>query len=335
MGVIGAEVYANGAIVASDVTAAEAIAIAREQGGFAWIGLLRADRAELAELQDLLGLHSLAVADAQRGHRRALLETYGGDLFIALQPAHYLDDSESVVCAEIDLFVVENAIVTVHDDEVIDLDSARRELLAHPEVLTRGPLAVVWAVFELVLRRYEPVLAGVQNDIDEIQAQLFAEQTGVSHRIFALKREVLELQQATAPLTDMVARLRQVAAEHGAAPHAFRDVLDRARHVSDVVAGLTQTLDSALQVDATLSDQRVNLDMRRMAEIGLLQDEKVKKVSGWAAILFAPTLVGTVYGMNFENMPELGWAFGYPFALLLMVSTSVVLYVIFRRRDWL
>jgi magnesium transporter len=225
--------------------------------------------------------------------------------------------------------------VTVHDDEVIDLDSARRELLAHPEVLTRGPLAVVWAVFELVLRRYEPVLAGVQNDIDEIQAQLFAEQTGVSHRIFALKREVLELQQATAPLTDMVARLRQVAAEHGAAPHAFRDVLDRARHVSDVVAGLTQTLDSALQVDATLSDQRVNLDMRRMAEIGLLQDEKVKKVSGWAAILFAPTLVGTVYGMNFENMPELGWAFGYPFALLLMVSTSVVLYVIFRRRDWL
>ena len=120
----------------------------------------------------------------------------------------------------------------------------------------------------------------------------------------------------------------------GSAP-AFHEVDDRARHISDRVDGFKQTLDSALQVDATLTEQRTNEDMRRMTQFGLDQNDQVKKVSSWAAILFAPTLVGTVYGMNFDNMPELHWDFGYPLALGLMLATSVTLFLVFKRRGWL
>lgn len=337
MAVIDAVVYVDGKRVAEGLSPEDALAQAREKKGTVWIGLNSPDADEIARIGGLFGLHPLVIEESQRDHTRAALERFGDQLFIVLQPAHYIDASETVETAEIDLLVGPDYIVTVHSDDAVDLAGTRAYIERHDEILSRGPIAVVWAVFEMVVRGYAPVLAGVENDIDEIETALFSREKGVSQRIFALQREVIDLHHATAPLPDMLTRMQQIVTEatgRKEAP-AFREAYDRAQVVIDRVLGFKHTLDSALQVDATLSEQRTNEDMKRMTEFGLQQNDQVKKISSWAAILFAPTLVGTVYGMNFDDMPELSWQFGYPMALGLMVVTSVTLYVVFKKRGWL
>jgi len=204
-------------------------------------------------------------------------------------------------------------------------------------VLAIGPYAVVWAVCDDIIDQYLPVAQGVENDIDEIEDELFSGDPTVSKRIFGLQREVIDLQHATTPLLSMLDRLQKIVMEVTGQPEApaFRDVDDHARIVVEQVDTFRATLDSALTVHATMVDQENNEAMRRMAESGLQQNEQVKKVSGWAAILFAPTLVGTIYGMNFRYMPELNWVFGYPMALGLMLATSLTLYTVFKRKGWL
>lgn len=196
---------------------------------------------------------------------------------------------------------------------------------------------MVWAIIEHLVDAYGPVLGGVENDIDEIEDELFSRDPDVAQRIFKLQREVIDLQHATAPLGDMLDRLQPIAAEamDTAEAPAFRDIDDRARHINDRVGGFRHTLDNALTVNATLADEARNEEMRRLTEFGIEQNDQVKKISSWAAILFAPTLVGTIYGMNFDNMPELDWKFGYPVALLAMLTTSVTLFLVFKHKDWL
>ena len=331
------QVYADGAPVARGAAPLEAIRDARRRGGFVWISLRRPGPDELHEIATDLGLHPLAVADCLRGHQRAKLEHFGETTFLVLQPARYVDASESVEFTEVDVFMGADFIVTVVDESLADAREARSALEAHPEILTKGTFAVAWAIFQQLIDSYVPVLDGVEHDIDEIEEQLFSRDPDVAERIFKLQREVIALQRATAPLGEMLDRMQRivVAATGAAEAPAFRDADDRARHVDARVAGFKHTLDSALTVNATLADEARNEEMKRLTEFGLQQNEQVKKISSWAAILFAPTLVGTIYGMNFDDMPELSWTFGYPLALLAMVATSSTLYVVFKRRGWL
>jgi magnesium transporter len=211
-------------------------------------------------------------------------------------------------------------------------------LESSPDLLRGGPEAVLYAILDRVVDGYIPVVAGLGNDIDEIEIEVFSGDPRVSRRIYELSREVTQFQRATRPLAGMLAALSAGFAKYGIHEELQRYLRDVDDHVTEVVEHVEeyrQLLRDMLTVNATLVAQQQNEEMKSLSEASNLQNEEVKKISAWAAILFAPTLIGTVYGMNFENMPELGWAHGYPLALLLMVITCGTLYAVFKRRDWL
>ncbi len=283
-------------------------------------------------------LHELAVEDAIVAHQRPKLERYGDTLFVVLRPARYLDAIEEVAFGELHVFVGQDFVVTVRHSEAPDLATVRRRMEDDPELLRRGPEAVLYAILDAVVDGYAPVVAGLQNDIDEIETEVFRGDPKVSRRIYELSREVIEFQRATRPLVQMldalVAGFDKYEIDEELQRY-LRDVTDHATTVMERVDGFRQMLQDILTVNATLVGQAQNEEMKGLTEASYAQSEEIKKISSWAAILFAPTLVGTVYGMNFDHMPELHWLLGYPLALLLMAAVSAVLYAVFRRAGWL
>jgi magnesium transporter len=228
--------------------------------------------------------------------------------------------------------------VTVRHAESPDLACVRQRLEASPALLKLGPEAVLYAAVDQVVDEYGPVVAGLENDIDEIEDQVFDGDPAVSRRIYELLREVTEFQRATGPLVGMLSALRAGFSKynvHEELQRHLRDVEDHTIRTVDRADGFRILLQNILTVDATLVGQRQNDEARRITEASLAQNEEVTRISSWAAILFAPTLVGTIYGMNLDHMPELHWALGYPFALLLMACVCGGLYLVFRRRKWL
>jgi magnesium transporter len=310
----------------------------RETSGMGWIGLYRPDRGEIQAVADEFGLHELAVEDAANGHQRAKLERYGETLFVVLRPARYLDQEEKVEFGELHVFAGSDFVVTVRHAESPDLGAVRQRMEASPELLAMGPQAVLYAILDEVVDEYLPVVNGLENDIDEIENELFGGDPDVSRRIYELHREVIEFQRATQPLQGIIESLQRGSATFqgdGELGQRLRDVLDHVIRVVERVNTFRSLLQSLLTVHSTLVAQRQNEEMTRLTETSLTQNEEVKRISSWAAILFAPTLVASVYGMNFDSMPELHWSLGYPFALLLMVVMGVGLYWAFRRRKWL
>ncbi|MFF8863183.1 MULTISPECIES: magnesium and cobalt transport protein CorA [unclassified Streptomyces] len=338
-GVVQAALYRDGVRVSSPATLAETYRELREESpGMAWIGLARPTAAQLHSLAAEFGLHPLAVEDAMEAHQRPKLERYGDTLFVVLRAARYLDAPEEVDFGELHVFVGPDFVLTVRHGAAPDLSAVRRRMEDSPELLGLGPEAVLYAILDAVVDGYAPVVAGVQNDIDEIETEVFRGDPAVSRRIYELSREMVEFQRATRPLVGMLHGLMAGFAKYETDEELqryLRDVADHVTHISERVDGFRQALTEILTVNATLVTQQQNAEMRALAEAGFEQNEEVKKISSWAAILFAPTLVGTIYGMNFTHMPELGWTFGYPFAIGLMGVVCVSLYVIFKHRDWL
>jgi magnesium transporter len=338
MALVDNAVYVDGQRSADPGSLEETYELIRDRHGMAWIGLYRPDVSEIRSVAREFDLHPLAVEDAIAAHQRAKLERYGPTLFMVLRPARYLDDEERVEFGELHVFTGHDFVVTIRHAESPDLGRVRDRLERTPELLRQGPEAVLYAILDLVVDGYAPVVAGLENDIDEIEDQLFRGDPAVSRRIYELSREVIEFQRATTPLLDMLGSLEggfekyQVNLE---LQRSLRDVQDHAIRVVERAAAFRALLQNALTVNSTLVGQQQNEEMRSLTETSLAQNEEVKKISSWAAILFAPTLVGTVYGMNFNHMPELHWQLGYPLALALMVVTSVTLYLVFKRRSWL
>ncbi|HEX6677896.1 MAG TPA: magnesium and cobalt transport protein CorA [Actinomycetes bacterium] len=337
--VVAAALYRDGRRVDSPPTVAETARRLRDQPGtMAWIGLYRPAEAQLLAIADEFELHELAVEDAIVAHQRPKLERYGDTLFVVLRSARYLDDVEEVEFGEIHLFVGSNFVLTVRHSQAPDLAAVRRRMEGDPELLALGPEAVLYAILDSVVDGYAPVVAGMQNDIDEIEIQVFSGDPKVSRRIYELSGEVIEFQRAARPLLGMLEGLMAGFDKYGTDQELqryLRDVADHATTVAERVDGFRQMLGDILTVNATLVSQAQNEEMKRLSEASFTQNEEVKKVSAWAAILFAPTVIGTVYGMNFGHIPELHWVFGYPFALTLMLLVSSTLYVLFKRRGWL
>ncbi len=310
----------------------------RDGGGFAWIGMYRPTEDELRAVATEFGLHELAIEDALAGHQRPKLERYGETLFLVLRPARYLDAPEEVEFGEVHLFIGPNFAITVRHAESPDLGRVRKRLEQNPSLLALGPQAILYAVLDQVVDEYQPVIAGLENDIDEIEDQLFQGDPAVSRRIYELATEAMGFQRATHPLVEMLAQLEsgyekyQVDVE---LQRDFRDVLDHTLQIVARADSFRAILQNALTVQSTLVTQAQNDEIRNMTQASIDQGDQVKKISGWAAILFAPTLIGAIYGMNFRFMPELDWPLGYPFALGLMAVSGVVLYVVFKRRGWL
>jgi magnesium transporter len=312
-----------------------------DQGrSFCWIGLLRPTPAEIQAVAEEFSLHGLAVEDTISAHQRPKVERYGDVLFVVLRPARYVDPVEVVEIGEIHLFLGPDFVITVRHAEKPDLAQVRQRLEHEPDLLDNGPYAVLYAVLDKIVDDYFPVLDGLQDDIDEIEVQVFGGDPGVSKRIYQLSREVIEFQRAVEPLADMFDELRERLKEKAGEAdlelrRALRDVADHATRVLERIEAFRQLLTNILQVNAALVGQRQNEEMARMTQAGYEQNEQVKRISSWAAILFAPTLVASIYGMNFTHMPELAWPLGYPFALVLMLLLGAGLYTVFKRRGWL
>jgi magnesium transporter len=337
--VVDAGIYRDGKRIASPHTVSEASAYLRDNPGtMAWIGLLRPAEAQLLAVAEEFGLHELAVEDAIVAHQRPKLERYGDTLFVVLRPARYLDDVEEVEFGELHLFVGPNFVLTVRHSQTPDLAKVRHRMEDDPELLSRGPEAVLYAVFDTVVDGYAPVVAGLQKDIDEIETEVFHGDPRVSRRIYELSGEVIDFQRSTRPLLEVLNGLAAGFGKYGTDEELqryLRDVADHATTAAERVDSFRQMLGDILTVNATLVNQAQNEEVKRLTEASYAQNEEVKRISAWAAILFAPTLIGTVYGMNFDSIPELHWAVGYPFALLLMLVVSLTLYAIFRRRGWI
>ncbi|WP_322410602.1 magnesium and cobalt transport protein CorA [Microbacterium invictum] len=338
MALIDNGVYVNGVRTEDPTDLDETFEVMRARGAMAWIGLYRPSEEEVRQVAEEFSLHPLAVEDALSGHQRSKLERYGDTLFVVLRPARYLDAEERVEFGELHLFVGPDFVVTIRHAESPNLGRVRRRLEDAPELLSMGPEAVLYAILDEVVDEYEPVIAGLENDIDEIEDQLFDDESSVSRRIYELSREVIDFQRASRPLVGMLEALLRGSDKYRVEVELqrnLRDVLDHALRVVERSAAFRTILENALTVESTLVAQRQNDEMRRMTEFNLAQNEELKKISGWAAIIFAPTLVGTVYGMNFENMPELSWEWGYPFSLVLMVGVAAGLYGVFKHKRWL
>jgi magnesium transporter len=337
--VVRSAIYRDGQRVDSPAGLAETYQQLREQPDtMAWIGLDRPAEAQLLTVAEEFGLHELAVEDAIVAHQRPKLERYGNTLFVVLRAARYLDDVEEVDFSEIHVFVGRNFVLTVRHGQAGELAAVRHRLEDEPDLLRRGPEAVLYAILDAVVDGYAPVVAGLQHDIDEIETEVFGGDPNVSRRIYELSREVIEFQRATRPLLDILAGLAAGFDKYGTDDELrtyLTDVADHATTAAERVDGFRQTLADILTLNATLVSQAQNEETKRLTEASYAQNEQIKRISSWAAILFAPTLIGTVYGMNFDHMPELHWRAGYPFALALMAAVCASLYHVFKRRGWL
>ncbi len=335
MTVIDNAIYAGGRRVASPQTLGRTADEQASHGGFAWVSLAEPDADQLAVLARQFDLHPLAVEDALVGHQRAKLDRYGDTLFLVLRPSEYEEPTETVRFGEIAVFVGQRYLIVVRQRDDPHFSGARGQIEADAAVMSRGPMAVLHAILDRVVDNHAPVVNGLENDIDEIEAQLFSGDPAVTKRIYDLSGEVMEIQRAVRPLPSMIAGIQdELDARYGDEAEvlelrrSLRDVQDHAIHVLQRVDEFRATLSNALTVHATLVAQR-------QADTALAQTEQTKKISSWAAIIFAPSLITGIYGMNFEIMPELQWPWGYAFAIILMLGFGVALYVIFRSRSWL
>jgi magnesium transporter len=295
----------------------------REKGGFAWIGLYEPTREEFDSVAGEFGMHEIAVKEALKIHQRPKIERYGETVFVVLKAARYLEEREEVEFGEIHAFVGSDFVVTIRYGEASELGEVRRWAESRPDLLRRGPYAVLYAILDRIVEDYMPVVAGLEHDIDEIEVEVFGNKPDVSRRIYELFREVIQFHQATQPLAGALERLTLVEA-HGIDPEVrryLRDVQDRVLRVTERAQGFRELLTNILSVNLTL--------------VSVNQNDQMKKISAWAAVLLVPTLIAGIYGMNFDNMPELHWRYGYLLALSVMVLISFALYRNFKRTGWL
>jgi magnesium transporter len=317
-------IYVDGRRTADPASLQETFEACRQRRGVAWIDLQEPDEEELFSVAQEFGLHPLAVEDAIKAHQRPKIERYDETLFVVLKPARYLEESGTLEFSEAHVFVGDDFVVTVRHGEIPALDEVRRRLEGEPERLRRGPKAILHAIIDQVVDDYGPVVEDLGTAIEGVETEVFGGEQGTSRRIYELSREVIEFQRATRPLAGALERLVE-SEEHGRIDpevrRYLRDVHDHVQRVTEQIEGFHEMLSNVLVVNLTL--------------VSVRQNDQTKKISAWAAILVVPTIVSGIYGMNFERMPELSWAFGYPFALALMVAICVVLYAVFKKAQWL
>ncbi|HEU4567463.1 MAG TPA: magnesium/cobalt transporter CorA [Marmoricola sp.] len=293
-------------------------------GDFVWIGMHEPTAEELEAVQDLYGLHPLAVEDALSAHQRPKLERYGDMLFLVVKTLWYVDEHDAVETGEIAIFAGDRFVVTVRHGEGAQLREARQRLEGRDQVLMHGPAAVVYAVCDEVVDRYESVAASLAEDVDEVEMSVFSdERTKDAARIYVLKRELAEMRRAVLPLRDPIQRFadgRVQGVDAEAAPY-FRDVADHLARVQ----GTTEDLDNLL---STAFDAHI-------AQISIQQNDDMRKISAAVGIIAGPTLLAGIWGMNFDHQPELHWHYGYFYALGLMLLSSLGIFIWARRAGWL
>jgi magnesium transporter len=300
-------------------------ALARARGdGFVWIGMHEPSADELGRVAELLGLHHLAVEDALLGHQRPKVEPYDDMLFLVLKTLWYVDELDDVETGQVAIFLGRDYAVTVRQGEGVELSTVRGDLEAKAHLLDHGPTAVAYSVCDRIVDGYENVAHELEIDVDEVEESVFSPgRSQDSERIYRLKREIAEARRALHPLRAPMAQFAEGVHEllHDDSAPFWRDIADH-------VVRATETIDT---LDALLS----TAFEAHLARISLAQNEDMRRISAWVAIAAVGTLIAGIYGMNFDDMPELRWDLGYPFAIGLMVVSSVALYRLFKRSGWL
>ncbi|QQP98115.1 magnesium/cobalt transporter CorA [Lysobacter enzymogenes] len=297
--------------------------LAVDDGSFVWVGLYEPDEPILDKLQEEFCLHDLAVEDAHNAHQRPKIEAYGNSLFIAIHTAQKIDNR--IRFGETHLFVGPRYLVTVRHGASISYKNARMRMEREPDLLEHGPGAALYAVLDSVVDNFMPIVEGFTQELNELEKDIFAEdfRNQTVRELYDLKRELTRLRMAVSPLQDI---LGQLARSRGGLIDEeiqlyFRDVLDHAVRINETTDTLREMLTAAVSVNLSLVTVR--------------QGEIVKRLGAWAALLAAPTLIASWYGMNFTHMPELAGQFSYAILISVVVVTCLVLYIGFKRAKWL
>jgi len=304
----------------------------------AWLDLVQPTPSRIATLADELGLHPLLREDLVQAHQRPKLERYDDVLFVVLRTARYLDAIEEVEFSELHVLVLPEQVVTISHGNTRAVALARRRLEADPTLLNCGPEAILYGVLDVVVDQYIPVVRGLAHDIDEIEYEVFGGDMSAPRRIWDLTGEVADFGRAVHPLHDVLDALAAGFAKYNV-PETLRSYLrDVADHLTGVVESTDQfrnSLRDILTVNATVMSQRQIEEIRSLNAAGQQESEAMKKISAWAAIIFVPSLVSGIYGMNFHFMPELSWHYGYLWAIGVMVVATTSMWAMFKRKRWI
>ena len=296
---------------------------------FVWVAMFEPTQDELDQMAQEFDLHELAVEDARKGHQRPKIEEYGDSLFAVLHPVEMVkaDDgtADELRVGEVDIFVGLNYVLTVRHRTQVGFAAVRARTEREPELLSRGAGFVLYALIDNVVDRYFPVLDQLETRLESSEEQLFtsASSRGKLEELYAIKRQLMTLKHVVAPLMEAVGKLYG-----GRVPHLcqgtqdyFRDVYDHLARINGTIESIRETLTTAIQVNLAL--------------IGIADNEVTKRLAAWGALITVPTLIAGIYGMNFKHMPELDWTIGYPLAIFSMFAIDALLFLRFRRVNWI
>jgi magnesium transporter len=298
-------------------------ALAIDDGSFVWVGLYEPEEALLDKLQEEFGLHDLAVEDAQHAHQRPKIEAYGNSLFVALHTAQVVGDR--IRFGETHAFLGARYLLTVRHGASLSYSPVRTRVEREPELLALGPAYGLYAVLDFIVDNYLPIVSEFRDALNALEKDVFAEtfRRDTIVKLYELKRELTQLRLAVAPMQDILSQLTRI---HGALiPDEvrlyFRDVLDHALRVNESTDTLREMLTAAMSVNLSL--------------VTIAQGEVVKRLAGWAALLAAPTLIASWYGMNFTHMPELAGRYSYPILIGVVLVVCIGLYAYLKKVRWL
>jgi magnesium transporter len=321
--IVNCAAYEQGRRRHGDLALDDAGRAAKGDGAFVWLGVLEPSAQEFEQIAAEFDLHELAVEDAVNAHQRPKVELYGDTLLVVVKTAHYVDSEEVCSVGELLLFVHPTFIITVRHGAG-ELTAVRTRIERRPDLLGLGVGMVLYAILDHVVDGYEEAAQGVDGDIQEVERRVFSTDTGnPTQRLYQLEREVLDFHTAVAPLSGVVDELARGHFEvvPDELQDYFRDVHDHLRRVETQIAGFRDLLGSALHANLT--------------QVSVRQNEDMRKISAWVAILAVPTMIAGIYGMNFDNMPELHWRYGYPLVLAVIAIACTLLYRRFKRSGWL
>jgi magnesium transporter len=323
--IVDCAVYDGGKRTQQDLDVREAYELGSSgDERFVWIGLHDPSPDEFDSVAREFDLHELAAEDATKPHQRPKLEVYGDTVFIVLRTVHYEEDEEEVETGQIMLFAGRGFVISVRHGPYTDLHPVRERMEERPDLLKCGVGAVVHGVVDRTVDEYEPVARAVDADIEEVEDEVFSTgRTFPTERIYGLQREVLELHRAIAPLVEPTRRLARGDFDFVTddLKHYFADVHDHVVRTNEQVESFRDLLHGILEAN--------------LAQVGVQQNDDMRRITAWVGILAVPTSIAGIYGMNFEHMPELRWEYGYPMVLLVILTVCVSLYVYFKRAGWL
>jgi magnesium transporter len=292
---------------------------------FVWLGLYEPEQDVLRKVQQQFGLHDLAVEDAYNAHQRPKLELYENSVFVVLRTAHMSSPSRQLEFGETHIFLGRNYLVTVRHGSLRSHIGVRQRCESTPHLLSKGPGYVLYALMDFVVDQYLPVVQQIEEEVEELEDLIFGmSDTGdATSRIYQLKRDLLSLRRAVTPLVEVCNRLMRFDL-----PHIPEDTRVYFRDVYDHIVRLNETIDAQRELLTTALEAHLSL-------MSHAQNEHMKRITAWAAMIAVPTMIAGIYGMNFKHMPELNWAYGYHLSIVVMVGACVGLYVGFKRSGWL